>query len=127
MSGDSDERLEKILKHLIDPINSRLDRLNDSFDKLQSHQFIVPQLALRVEDLEKVVLKQKEITQKLVYDSDKREDIKKSITNPLIMRAAWSVMGVMGCCACIAIGFSYKQIDQKSKEEMVKLIRSQSH
>lgn len=127
MSGDDNVNIETILKHLIDPINSRLDKLNENFEKLQSHQILVPQLLERMSILESDLPKIKEEVQKLIYESEKREDVKKTITNPLIMRTVWSLMGIAGCFICMVIGFSYKTIDEKSQAEMVRLMKSQSH
>jgi len=127
MSGDDNVNIETILKHLIDPINHRLDKLNENFEKLQSHQILVPQLLERVKTIENDQEKIKEELNKLVYENEKREDIKKTITNPLIMRTLWSSMGIVACCLCVGVGFSYKTIDAKSKQEMQKLIKSQSH
>jgi DNA repair exonuclease SbcCD ATPase subunit len=133
MSGEK-SNIEIILDHLIEQqdknnnnLNSRLDRLTEMLDKLQSHHIIVPQLENKILIIEKNYVDLKDTLQKLVYESEKREDIKKSITNPLIMRTLWSSMGIVACCLCVGVGFSYKTIDAKSKQEMQKLIKSQSH
>ena len=133
MSGEK-SNIEIILDHLIEQqdknnnnLNSRLDRLTEMLDKLQSHHIIVPQLENKILVIEKNYVELKDTLQKLVYESEKREDIKKSITNPLIMRTLWSSMGIVACCLSVGIGFSYKTIDAKSKQEMQKLIKSQSH
>ena len=134
MSSENNSNVEVILKHLMDQnsrnndsINARLDRLTEIIDKLQSHHIIVPQLTSRVLSLEEAHSDIKEKVQKLIYDSNRRDEIKKSITNPLIMRAMWSVMGVVSCALCVVIGFSYKEIDIKSKVEMINLMSTQSH
>lgn len=133
MSGEK-SNIEIILDHLIEQqdknnnnLNSRLDRLTEMLDKLQSHHIIVPQLENKILVIEKNYVELKDSINKLIYESDKREEVKKSITNPLIMRTLWSFMGIAGCFICVAIGFSYKTIDNKSRSEMIKLMNSQSH
>lgn len=127
--SENNANIEIILQHLIEQqdknnsqLNARLDKLTDMLDKLQSHHIIVPRLALDIEQLQKIVNAQRDIVNKLVYDSEKRDEIKKSITNPLIMRALWSCVGVVVCCMCLALGFSYKSIDIKSNIERQKLM-----
>jgi len=128
MSGEK-SNIEIILDHLIEQqdknnnnLNSRLDRLTEMLDKLQSHHIIVPQLENKILTIEKNYIELKDSLQRLIYESDKREDIKKSITNPLIMRTIWSSMGIVACCLCVAVGFSYKSIDIKSNVERQKLM-----
>lgn len=128
MSGEK-SNIEIILDHLMEQqdknnnsLNTRLDRLTEMLDKLQSHHIIVPQLENKILIIEKNYVELKDILQKLVYESDKREEIKKTITNPLIMRTLWSSMGIVACCLCVAVGFSYKSIDIKSNVERQKLM-----
>jgi hypothetical protein len=133
MSGDNNN-IELILKHLMEQqdkhnslISHRLDKMSVMLDDLRDHKGLVLQLDKRMDSAEINLSDIRDKVQKLIYDSNRREDVKKSITNPLIMRALWSIMGVAGCVICIVIGFSYKAIDEKSRVEMINLMKSQSH
>lgn len=131
MSGEK-SNVEIILDHLMEQqdknnnqLNARLDRLTEMIDKLQSHHIIVPQLTEKILTLEQNYVGLKDSLQKLMYESEKRDEIKKSITNPLIMRGIWGIMGVVTCCLCMVLGFSYKSIDIKSNIEYKKLMGNQ--
>lgn len=134
MSGDSSQNIELILKHLMEQqdkyhstINNRLDKMNTTLDELRDHKGLVLQLEKRMDLVELNFTEFKEKLTKLIYDSERRDEVKKSITNPLIMRTLWSFFGIVGCILSIAIGFSYKAIDDKSRSEMIRLMQSQSH
>lgn len=132
MSGnDSSSNIELILKHFIEQfadstkdINKRLDKMTESVDDLRSHKGLVLQLEKRVDTLEDRYASMNEKVVKLVYDSNRREDIKKSITNPLIQRFIFSIAGVVACSFCFVVGFSYKHIDEKSRDDHIKLMRN---
>tara|TARA_R110000868_G_scaffold204228_2_gene452248 strand:+ start:83 stop:481 length:399 start_codon:yes stop_codon:yes gene_type:complete len=126
MSGsDSGGNIELILKHFIEQfaestkdINKRLDKMTESMNDLRSHKGLVLQLEKRTDALEDRYISMNEKVTKLVYDSNRRDDIKKTITNPLIQRSLFSILGVVACSLCFVVGFSYKTIDQKSTKEM---------
>lgn len=129
MSSENGANIEIILKHLMEQqdkynstISNRLDKMNMTLDELRDHKGLVLQLDKRMDSAEIHISDIREKVQKLIYDSDKRDEIKKTITNPLIMKAIWAVMGVIGCFMFIAIGFSYKTIDIKSNIELQKLM-----
>ncbi|MHC4315875.1 MAG: hypothetical protein ACYSW3_25820 [Planctomycetota bacterium] len=119
---DSTSSLELMLKHYIDSINKRLDKLTDSLDDLKMHKSLLVQLEKRMDVTEERYIDLNQKIQKLLFEQDRRDDISKSITNPIIQRTIW----VLICGFCIGGGMFWKSIDNQSTKDLVKLM-NQKH
>jgi hypothetical protein len=119
---DSTSSLELMLKHYIDSINKRLDKLTDSLDDLKMHKSLLVQLEKRMDVTEERYIDLNQKIQKLLFEQDRRDDISKSITNPIIQCTIW----VLICGFCIGGGMFWKSIDNQSTKDLVKLM-NQKH
>jgi len=119
---DSTSSLELMLKHYIDSINKRLDKLTDSLDDLKMHKSLLVQLEKRMDATEERYIDLNQKIQKLLFEQDRRDDISKSITNPIIQRTIW----VLICGFCIGGGMFWKSIDTQSTKDLVRLM-NQKH
>jgi hypothetical protein len=86
------------------------------------HKSLLVQLEKRMDVTEERYIDLNQKIQKLLFEQDRRDDISKSITNPIIQRTIW----VLICGFCIGGGMFWKSIDNQSTKDLVKLM-NQKH
>lgn len=127
---DNYTNIEITLKHFVDQlekynsaINTRLDKISDLIDDLRSHKTLVIQLEKRVDMMEERYMSMSEKIQKLDYDNVRRQEITKSITNPLIQKVLWVVIGAV----LMMFGVSWNKIDTTFSVKNETFMKDQLH
>jgi len=124
MSGDDNSNIERILNRIIDQgeknntlLNVRLDKLSDAIEKLQAYHTLIPQHGEKLisieEDIKEMKVKYSSLRDKirdLESDSSRREEMKRSVINPLMLKAVWGLMGGLACCSFVAIEFIFEKM-----------------
>jgi hypothetical protein len=120
MPENNISNIEVMLKHFMDTVGSRLDRMTDTLESLRDQKIVVEGLKDKVSSLEVTCLDLRDKVHTLEIESKRREEVSKSITNPIIQKAIWAAI-----CAMFIVfaGYSVKGINIRSSEEMVELMK----
>jgi hypothetical protein len=117
----SDDNIDLMLRHWMENVSQRLDKMSDTLECLRDQKIVVINLQEKVKNLETLSESLRVKVQELQIDMKRRAEVNKTITTPLIQKAIWAVIGTVFLANA---GILFKNINTESKKELVDMLNT---
>jgi hypothetical protein len=117
----SDDNIDLMLRHWMENVSQRLDKMSDTLECLRDQKIVVINLQEKVKNLETLSENLRVKVQELQIDMKRRAEVNKTITTPLIQKAIWAVIGTVFLANA---GILFKNINTESKKELVDMLNT---
>lgn len=117
----ADDNIELMLRHWMENVSQRLDKMSDTLECLRDQKIVVTNLQEKVKNLETLSESLRVKVQELQIDMKRRAEVNKTITTPLIQKAIWAVIGTVFLANA---GILFKNINTESKKELVDMLNT---
>jgi hypothetical protein len=116
----ADDNIELMLRHWLETLSLRLDKMSDQLECLRDQKIVVQTLQEKTSTLQN---KTDEIWNKvheLEIDMKRRAEVNKTITTPIIQKIIWALI----CTIFFAnAGYLVKNINVKSQKEFAAMLK----